>query len=304
MRVIALSRLDEARTGYDRYLAGKRNGLHDLRVALRRLRSWLRAFEPHVDDTLRRKTRRGLSSVAKATNGARDAEVAVEWIASQERIARHSIAGRDFALARLNAERRATSRTIRGALASDLPDLLEDLAKELEPHARHEHGGTDMASVYHDALRQHAAWLVQALARVKNREDVEAAHRARIAAKRLRYLLECGDDHPRIAAVESGVEALQDTLGVVHDARAVAERLVREIAASAASDARRTACDRLAMPCDDDDVVVRFAAVRPGLLDLAERARANEHDAFTTVRRRWGPRSARSILVALTTIDR
>ena len=253
VRVIAASRIEEARAGYERYLAGKKGGLHELRVALRRLRSWLRAFEPQVRDTLRKKTRRRLSALAKATNGARDAEVAAEWIASQNRISRSGIPGRDHILARLASERRATSRAIRDALARDLPDLLDSLAKQLEPHARHAAGGRSMAPVYHVALRRHAERLAQALARAKTRDDVAAAHRARIAAKRLRYLLDCGDDHPRVAAVAMGVEALQDTLGVVHDSRAIAERLVREIADSAASDARRSACERLGMRGAESD---------------------------------------------------
>lgn len=301
VRVIAVSRVEEARAGYARYLAGKKDGLHELRVALRRLRSWLRAFEPEVKDTLRKKTRRRLSALAKATNGARDAEVAAEWIASQDRISRSGLAGRDHILARLASERRATSRTIRDALARDLPDLLDSLTKQLEPHARHEAGGRAMAPVYDVALRRHAERLVQALARAKSRDDVAAAHRARIAAKRLRYLLDCGDDHPRVAAVAMGVEALQDTLGVVHDSRAIAERLVREIADSAAADARRDACETLGMTCLVSGDVATLASVRPGLVELARRARESERDAFTSVRRRWGPRGAKSILLALAT---
>ena len=302
VRVIATSRLEEARAGYERYLAGEKDGLHELRVALRRLRSWLRAFEPEVQDTLRKKTRRRLSAVAKATNGARDVEVAAQWIASQHGVSRRGVAGRDHVLARLAAERRGTSRTIRVGLARDLPGLLDDLARQTEPHARHEQGGAEMTSAYHAALRTHATRLVQALARVKSREDVAAAHRARIAAKRLRYLLECGDENPRVAAVATGVEALQDTLGIVHDTRAIAERLVCEIADRAAADARQGARDHLGLTCPATDDGASMDSIRPGLIELAERARESERDAFANVRRRWGPRGAKSIVLALATI--
>src|SRR5262245_39952375 len=80
VRAVALARLDELRSSYDRFVDGDEEGLHDLRVALRRLRSWLRAFRPEVNDTLRKKTRRGLRDLADATNAARDAEVGLKWI--------------------------------------------------------------------------------------------------------------------------------------------------------------------------------------------------------------------------------
>ncbi len=79
-RALASERLMEVTAAYDRFLAGEETGLHDLRVSLRRLRSWLRAYRPEVNDTLRSKTRRRLNRLAQATNAAREAEVALAWI--------------------------------------------------------------------------------------------------------------------------------------------------------------------------------------------------------------------------------
>src|SRR5258708_18455205 len=56
------------------------NALHDFRVALRRLRSWQRAFRPWLRDTGRGRTRRALATLADASNDARDAEVGLEWL--------------------------------------------------------------------------------------------------------------------------------------------------------------------------------------------------------------------------------
>ncbi len=299
VRVIAATRLDEARAGYERYLAGEKDGLHELRVALRRLRSWLRAYRLEVKDTLRKKTRRRLSSVAKATNGVRDAEVAALWFTSQSRVSRRARAGRDRVLARLKADGRTSVRTMRDTLARELPNLLHQLAEQLAPHARHRARGRTMASVYRVVLRRHAERLVQALSRVRDQEDVAAAHRARIAAKRLRYLLEPGDDDSRVAALEERVETLQDVLGVLHDSRGIAEQLVREIADSAATDARRSARTALGMTCVDADAALPVASLRPGLLELANRARESECDAFTRLRRLSGHRGAMAILTAV-----
>ena len=91
-------------------------------------------------------------------------------------------------------------------------------------------------------------------------------------------------------------------LGTLHDARAIAERLVREIADGAAADARRSACAHLGLPNAESRNTQPHADLRPGLIELAERARDSERDAFTSVHRRWGPRGAKSILVALSTI--
>ena len=49
--------------------------MHDFRVALRRLRSWLGSFRPQLDDTLRGRYRRQLREVVAQTGEARDLEV-------------------------------------------------------------------------------------------------------------------------------------------------------------------------------------------------------------------------------------
>ncbi|OGU02078.1 MAG: hypothetical protein A2W29_10875 [Gemmatimonadetes bacterium RBG_16_66_8] len=57
-------------------------GLHDFRVALRRLRSCLRAYRPLLRGALPDRLRRQLGDIAAATGGGRDAEVQLQWIQS------------------------------------------------------------------------------------------------------------------------------------------------------------------------------------------------------------------------------
>src|SRR5262245_23537924 len=57
--------------------------LHDLRVSLRRLRSLERAYRPQLEDSISKKLRRRLRTLASATNIARDSEVQIEWLGSQ-----------------------------------------------------------------------------------------------------------------------------------------------------------------------------------------------------------------------------
>src|SRR5215469_6723031 len=57
--------------------------LHDSRVALRRLRGWLRAFD--IELSVKPKRRKALRRLARSTNKARDTEVSLEWLATLER---------------------------------------------------------------------------------------------------------------------------------------------------------------------------------------------------------------------------
>ncbi|MBC7670966.1 MAG: CHAD domain-containing protein, partial [Polaromonas sp.] len=83
VRLVALSLLADAQKAGDRLPGvarelrdgdpGSDDALHDFRVALRRLRSWIRAFEPSLRDAVSRKQRRRLSAIADATSATRDA---------------------------------------------------------------------------------------------------------------------------------------------------------------------------------------------------------------------------------------
>ncbi|HET6898246.1 MAG TPA: CHAD domain-containing protein, partial [Vicinamibacteria bacterium] len=54
--------------------------LHDFRVAVRRLRSWLKTFKAPLSGSVSGKHRDVLRAVAHATNDGRDAEVHIEWL--------------------------------------------------------------------------------------------------------------------------------------------------------------------------------------------------------------------------------
>src|ERR1700693_131159 len=77
VRLVAISLLDDAQKAADKLtgLAKElRDGdpagneaLHDFRVAIRRLRSWTRAFKPWLSDDLRGKQRRRFARIAETT---------------------------------------------------------------------------------------------------------------------------------------------------------------------------------------------------------------------------------------------
>lgn len=307
VRLIAVARLADVTAKYERLWAGDEEELHDLRVALRRLRSWLRAYRPELDDTLRRKTRRRLSKLASDTNGARDAEVALEWIGSQTGLTRRELAGTRYICARLQRELDAARKTVRETLEGDLPKLLTALSDQLGIYWQRQSlddtsSPDDMAAATREVLERHAERFDQAIDRIDSATDFDAAHRARIAAKRLRYLLETLNGDPDAAALVARLTSLQEILGVVHDSHRIVNRLVRELGECAARDARRSALHLMELGDEDDDEMPAFAKIRPGLLALVQRAHASERKGYGVFKRRWRKRQVQKTLADVTII--
>jgi hypothetical protein len=85
VRVVALAYLSHARQALDRWGAsGHRDDLHALRVALRRLRSWVRVHRSWLRGSVGRRDRRALRRLARATGGCRDLDVQLDKLASME----------------------------------------------------------------------------------------------------------------------------------------------------------------------------------------------------------------------------
>ena len=64
--------------------SGDVEALHDFRVAIRRLRSLLRAYQDLTDAAIPRRLRRGLRALARATNASRDLEVKLAWLEAEK----------------------------------------------------------------------------------------------------------------------------------------------------------------------------------------------------------------------------
>ena len=104
VRLVAIARTADVSAAFEHLSSGGSGNVHDLRVALRRLRTWLRAYRPELADTLRKKTRRRLAAVAAATNGARDAEVALEWVTAIDGLSSREKPGARYMAERLRLE--------------------------------------------------------------------------------------------------------------------------------------------------------------------------------------------------------
>jgi len=286
VRVVASGLLDALLAAHERFADGEAEGLHDLRVALRRLRSWMRAFRPELSDTVRGRTRRRLRAIASATNEARDAEVLLAFLERQTGLGSRPRATARALADQLERTRDDHARGLRRTLARELTKAAHGLAGELESW-RERHAVDEprpvppMSAVLADAILYHARRVESALARLEPAGTADEAHRARIAAKRLRYLLEPLDETLGAAEPIRELQALQRELGDARDAHRIAMQLVREIGERAARDARRRALASAGIVHGEEEAAAGEPVVtRAGLTELARRAYAAREAAF------------------------
>ena len=210
--------------------------VHQMRIALRRLRSALRAFRKATGPDLESRVRADLHWITQATGKARDLDVlATETLPAM----RKAYPGGDAAalMRRLAARRREARDEVRAALLSPrYARLMLAFARTLaQPRAEAGEAGESLREFAARALRKrHERW-TRAAKGVELMGQVER-HHVRIGAKRLRYVAEGFATlygRKRMAAYLDRLSRLQDDLGRANDA-SVAERLLGELAAPAA----------------------------------------------------------------------
>lgn len=200
------------------------DALHDFRVAVRRLRSWLSVDQVLPGRLAPARGARWLRRLAQATNPSRDDEVFAEWLtAERASLATRHRGAADWMLARIARLRRMAEKELHAEIDRDLDRAMELLAESFTryvvPHDVHRGPQREtFASSLSGLIRSGTARLQRRLAAVNDSKDHESIHRARIAGKRLRYQLE------PVAAGVPGAEAclirlkvLQDLLGDHHD---------------------------------------------------------------------------------------
>lgn len=223
-------------------------GVHQLRVALRRMRSALSLFRPALSEADRELLNGELRWLLGELGPARDRDVlAGELVAAIDGI--EGFEAERAALRALLAEGRpALYARVREALASRrAADLWLDLSAWLELGRFREAASEEARALLDGPLPPFAAerlerrWRrVKKLGRRFDRLDAAGRHELRIALKKLRYGIEfLGSLWPEgeVRKLASGAAELQDRLGHLNDV-AVAQGLAREVLAAAAGDAR------------------------------------------------------------------
>lgn len=219
VRLIARGHLGDARAALRRVAAGKGDdALHDLRVALRRLRGCLRAYWPTFAPTVRKKHRRRLTALARATGESRDAAVLLALV--QRYRGEASEQERERWLRSLQSRGDAA---IEDRIGEQLTRVLDRIERGLAWYPAPLPGpdgsvpdpfGRSAAA----QVRAAASLLAARLAATAGVEQASELHRARIAGKRLRYLLEpLAQEIDGVAPIVARLKALQDVLGDLHD---------------------------------------------------------------------------------------
>jgi CHAD domain-containing protein/CYTH domain-containing protein len=249
-RRLALRWIADATSAGERLMAATdAEALHDLRVALRKLRTVLRVHEDELHGSLRRKRARRLKALVASTGEGRDTEVQLAWLETvRPELEGGAVRGLEWLAERLRKRREAAYAKLREktvpALLVLLPKLRRDLERYEVEHVVHEVRSSDRFAWASAALlRAQADELGALLRRIETSADEERAHEARKEGKRLRYLLEPLRDEGFEGARElvKSLKGLQDVLGELNDV-AVRARLLRdEIERAALERARRLA---------------------------------------------------------------
>lgn len=295
-RLLALSFLDQARDARPRLAdPADTEALHDFRVALRRLRSCLRAYRSYLDESVPRKLAKKLKKLAQATGPGRDTEVQIAWLRGRSpHLASSHRTGLAWMLTQLEERMRHAYEDTREEIERDFDRIEEDLRRRLSVYRAEIHLGSGapqstLAEANAQILRIQVEELESHLARIEDADDETEGHEARISAKRVRYLLEpFVNDVPGAGPVVKRFKALQDLLGDLHDAHVLEIELAGAVEIAAAERAR-TLLDLSLAEVPDDNLLraERRRARESGLISLARLNRARRDRLFEALEAEW-----------------
>jgi CHAD domain-containing protein len=196
-------------------------GVHDIRVATRRLRSALRDIEPFLHEDPLKPVKRELKKISDALGEVRDRDVAIGALKKLSDEAEDDAvkAGIGQLVKEKTGERNAARTELTAVVtAENIDGLRQTIAAALKEALR----GRDRISFNDAAARAVAANLDDMLAlgpRLYKPFKRNGLHKLRIGAKRLRYSLEllalCRGSDAKFLAKE--ITRMQDFLGELHD---------------------------------------------------------------------------------------
>lgn len=204
---------------------GDVRGVHQSRVALRRLRSDLRTFEPLFDTPWADDLRSRIRELARTLGAVRDDDVHLDLIRRSARRAGVGVAGVVEHLQHDRERHRAALVAMLDAPAT--AKLLDDLhAAAADPLTGPAANGS-ADDVLAPLVRKRWKRLRREIAALDKEPRDHELHRVRIRAKRVRYAAMAVTPvyGPPAARLAKRLGRMQDTLGVVNDAAALSARL-------------------------------------------------------------------------------
>ncbi len=234
VRLILRSRFEEMRAYRDAALDWSDiEGVHDMRVASRRLRSALRDFKPYLRERKFRRSNKALKNVADALGAVRDQDVA---IVALEELALSAPSGVAAGIEQFADERRLKRDIARSELEQAITDeALAKLEKEFNSAlesglkvsrrrktrgvARKPAESLNCRDAGRDVITERFRELQDLSASLYRPHKIRPLHEMRIAAKRLRYAIElfapCWNEP--LASIAKEIAKMQTSLGELHD---------------------------------------------------------------------------------------
>jgi CHAD domain-containing protein len=206
--------------------------IHDFRVALRRLRNWLQALDPWLKETVTPSSAQRLRRISRVAGVARDLQVQRLTLRQMAEADGPPLAteARRIELQLDREEVRARAKLFR-RVVEDLSSTGAKLASQLhrgglDAGASAAGPGPSMAAAMAVLLAERLEEVNSSIKRLRSASQTEMAHAARIAMKRLRYLLEPFGSSSRLAATAVlRLTAAQDAFGKLHDIQLLARRI-------------------------------------------------------------------------------
>ena len=209
--------------------------LHDFRVSVRRLRTYLEAYRSHLPKSLGKKTRKELGGLISATNRGRDDQVQLRWLQQQlehrnlPKLTRQGyvLVSDDFGSTSFDSGSEELELVTR-SFSKTAERLSSHLGQPLRTIRVTEAGKSlSFAAATGAIIRELTTRLSDRLAAIESMDQEKKLHRTRLVAKKMRYVLE-----PVSLLVTGGrtsvtrLKGLQDLLGDLHDLH-ILEQCVR-----------------------------------------------------------------------------
>jgi CHAD domain-containing protein len=200
-------------------LAGNGHGLHQARVASRRLREAVPVLTAGVKGTKANKALKKIRRLTKALGAVRELDVTLhvlDDLAAKDTLPRLALEDvRGHVVNERDERRKVMLKRMEDVDLSKLDRRLSSVGEVLASEA---------SEMWRDALAarllKRSKTLAAAIADAGHVYGPEQLHRVRLAAKKLRYALELAND-ARVRGAASGpmrvVKRAQDTLGTLHD---------------------------------------------------------------------------------------
>ena len=302
---LPLVRLLERRTrALKRHLAaavkGDGTGVHQARVASRRLREAVPLLTEGLHGTKAGKARRKIRKITRALGAVRELDVTlhlIDELASKPGVPRPALADvRAHVIEAREQRREVMLERLKDVDTDKLDRRLASVRDALrQPMPTHH----NWRSVLSSRVAARGRRLSEAIHEAGQIYAPEALHRVRIATKKLRYAVELADESGAVpsAILVRTLRKVQDTLGRLHDLQVV-QHHVAEVGAAPQGHSTPDAGLAILTRLIEDEcrhLHGRYVTMLPDLLDAVEKAR---HEVVVRLR---VPSRARSAKMTLAT---